>query len=126
MRLHEQIRRDDLPRHEARFKEHMNEKVIHEIGLLNGDFQSERTEIVSKIDSAEPVASATGISTGNLHAAGAAGGARPRDHGVPQCLRECLAGTFEGTLEADEARYLRIEKFSGAPEGGNPLVREGD
>src|SRR5262249_5338204 len=26
-------------------------------------------------------------------------------------LRECLAGTFEGTFEADEARFLRIEKL---------------
>ena len=25
-------------------------------------------------------------------------------------LKECLAGTFEGTLEADEARFLRVEK----------------
>jgi uncharacterized protein YPO0396 len=28
-----------------------------------------------------------------------------------QAMKECLAGTFEGTLEADEARYLRIEKL---------------
>jgi uncharacterized protein YPO0396 len=28
-----------------------------------------------------------------------------------EALRECLAHTFEGTLEADEARYVRIEQF---------------
>ncbi len=26
-------------------------------------------------------------------------------------LLDCLAGTFEGTFEADEARFLKIEKF---------------
>jgi uncharacterized protein YPO0396 len=37
-----------------------------------------------------------------------------RDHEITEFqtgLRECLAGTFEGTLAADEARYLRIAKL---------------
>jgi uncharacterized protein YPO0396 len=47
--LWEQIRRDDLPRHERRFKERLNEKVTQEIGLLNAALQTERSEIVSRI-----------------------------------------------------------------------------
>lgn len=109
--LHEQIRRDDLPRHEARFKEHMNEKVIHEIGLLNGAFQSERTEIVSKIDLLNQSLRQLEYRPGTFMRL------EPREVRDPEimefrtALRECLAGTFEGTLEADEARYVRIEKF---------------
>jgi uncharacterized protein YPO0396 len=109
--LHEQIRQDDLPRHEARFKEHMNEKVIHEIGLLNGAFQSERTELVSKID-------LLNLSLRQLeYRPGTFMRLEPRevrDREILEfrdALRQCLAGTFEGTLEADEARYIRIEKF---------------
>jgi uncharacterized protein YPO0396 len=109
--LHEQIRRDDLPRHEARFKEHMNEKVIHEIGLLNAAFQSERTEIVSKIDVLNQSLRQLEYRPGTFMRL------EPREVRDREILefrdsmRECLAGTFEGTLEADEARYLRIEKF---------------
>lgn len=49
MQLHQRILEDDLPRHENRFKERLNEKVIQEIGLLNAAFQKERLEIESKI-----------------------------------------------------------------------------
>ncbi len=48
--LCEQVRRDDLPRHEARFKERLNEKVTQELGLLNGSLNTERAEIASKIE----------------------------------------------------------------------------
>ena len=109
--LHDQIRRDDLPRHEARFKEHMNEKVIHEIGLLNGAFQSERTEIVSKIDLLNQSLRQLEYRPGTYMRLEPR---EVRDREVLEfrdTLRQCLAGTFEGTLEADEARYLRIEKF---------------
>src|SRR5207302_8278868 len=47
--LRDHIRREDLPRHEQRFKERLNEKVTQEIGLLHGAFQSEKSEIVAKI-----------------------------------------------------------------------------
>lgn len=109
--LHEQIRRDDLPRHEARFKEHMNEKVIHEIGLLNGAFQSERTEIVSKIDLLNQSLKQLEYRPGTFMRLEPR---EVRDREIldfRDALRECLAGTFEGTLEADEARYVRIEKL---------------
>src|SRR4029077_10355017 len=42
--------REDLPRHEQRFKERLNEKVTHEIGLFNGSLQSECGEIKKKIE----------------------------------------------------------------------------
>ncbi|MEI8196649.1 MAG: SbcC/MukB-like Walker B domain-containing protein, partial [Phycisphaerae bacterium] len=109
--LHEQIRRDDLPRHEARFKEHMNEKVIHEIGLLNGAFQSERTEIVSKIDLLNQSLRQLEYRPGTFMRLEPR---EVRDREIQEfrdALKECLSGTFEGTLEADEARYMRIEKF---------------
>lgn len=109
--LHEQIRQDDLPRHETRFKEHMNEKVIHEIGLLNGAFQSERTEILSKIDLLNSSLRQLEYRSGTFMRLEPR---EVRDREILEfrdALRQCLAGTFEGTLEADEARYVRIEKF---------------
>ncbi len=109
--LHEQISKDDLPRHEARFKEHMNEKVIHEIGLLNGAFHNERTELVSKIDLLNQSPRQLEYRPGTFMRLEPR---EVRDREIVEfrdALRQCLAGTFEGTLEADEARYILIEKF---------------
>lgn len=107
----EHIRRDDLPRHEQRFKERLNEKVIQEIGLLNGAFQTERTEIVSKVEMLNQSLKQLQYRPGTYMKLEP----RPvRDREIAEfqdSLRECLAGTFEGTLEADEARYMRIERF---------------
>lgn len=109
--LHDLIEKDDLPRHEARFKEHMNEKVIHEIGLLNGAFLTERTEIVSKIELLNQSLKQLEYRPGTFMRL------LPKDVRdreileFKDSLRECLSGTFEGSLEADEARYVRIEKF---------------
>ena len=107
----DQIRSDDLPRHEQRFKERLNEKVLQEIGLLHGAFRTESAEIVSKID-------VLNQSLGQLeYRPGTFMRLEPRpvrDHEITEFqtgLRECLAGTFEGTLAADEARYLRIAKL---------------
>jgi len=37
---------EDLPRHERRFKERPHEKVIQEIGLLNGAFQPNEARLL--------------------------------------------------------------------------------
>ncbi len=109
--LRDHVRKEDLPRHEKRFKAHLNEKVIQEIGILNGTFQSERSEIITRIN--------------QLNASLRQLEYRPGTHMVLEprpvrdgdivdfqnALRECLAGTFEGSPEADEARFVRIEKL---------------
>lgn len=104
-----QIREDDLPRHERRFKERLNEKVLQEIGLLNGAFQNEKSEIEQKID-------LLNLSLRQLpYREGTYMRLEPRQvHDADILafqanLRECLSGTFEGTAEANEARYLHIE-----------------
>lgn len=107
----ERIRRDDLPRHERRFKDRLNEKVTHEIGLLNGALHSESGEIKAKIEQLNQSLRQLEYRPGTFMRLEP----RPvRDREIAEfqhSLRECLAGTFEGSLEADEARYLRIEKL---------------
>jgi uncharacterized protein YPO0396 len=109
--LREQIQREDLPRHEQRFKERLNEKVIHEIGLLNAALRTERNEIESKIRLLNESLRQLEYRPGTFMQLEP----KPvRDAEIAEfqnSLNECLAGTFEGTLEADEARYLRIEKL---------------
>ena len=109
--LREHIQREDLPRHEQRFKERLNEKVIHEIGLLNAALRTERNEIESKIELLNASLRQLEYRSGTFMQLEP----KPvRDAEIAEfqnSLNECLAGTFEGTLEADEARYLRIEKL---------------
>lgn len=108
--LCQQIRDDDLPRHEARFKDRLNEKVLQEIGLLNGAFQTEKTEIEQKIDLLNQSLRQLPYREGTFMRL------EPRQVHDPDILafqgdlRECLSGSFEGTAEANEARYLHIER----------------
>ena len=109
--LKEQIEQDDLPRHEQRFKERLNQKVIEEIGLFRTALEQERREIEEKIE----------LLNGSLKKVKYRGEmyvqleprvlrdqeiAEFKDH-----LRECIEGSFEDSAEANEARYLRIKKL---------------
>lgn len=107
----EQIRRDDLPRHEQRFKERLNENVLREVGFLHGAFRTECGEISSKIDLLNACLRQLEYRPGTYMRLEP----RPvRDvevNGFQAALKECLSNTFEGSAAADEARYLRIAKL---------------
>jgi uncharacterized protein YPO0396 len=109
--LCEQVRQDDLPRHEARFKERLNEKVTQELGLLNGALNTEKAEIESKIEQLNRSLRQLPYRHGTYMRLEP----RPvRDREIAEFtagLRDCLSNSFEGTFEADEARFLKIEKF---------------
>jgi uncharacterized protein YPO0396 len=85
--------------------------VIQEIGLLNGALQTERREILDKIDLLNTSLRQLEYRPGTHMRLDPR---QARDSEIAEfqdSLKQCLAGTFEGTLEADEARYLRIEKL---------------
>lgn len=107
----ERIRHDDLPRHETRFKERLNEKVIQEIGLLNGAFRTEGAEISAKIELLNQSLRQLAYRPGTYMQLDPRPVRDAEIAGFQASLHECLAGTFEGTLEADEARYVRVEKL---------------
>ncbi len=109
--LLDRIRDEDLPRHEQRFKDRLNEKVTHEIGLLNGALQTERSAIEDRIELLNRSLRQLEYHAGTHMRLEA----RPvRDREIIEfrdALSQCLAGTFEGTSEADEARFVEIEKL---------------
>lgn len=111
LELGKQIQREDLPRHEERFKERLNEKVIHEIGLLNAALRTERSEIESKIGLLNESLRQLEYRSGTFMRLEPRLVRDPEITEFQTSLGECLAGTFEGTLEADEARYVRIERL---------------
>lgn len=107
----ERIRHDDLPQYEDRFKKRLNEKVIHEIGILNGAFRSEAIEINGKIDLLNQSLQQLEYRPGTYMQLVPKPVRDPELTDFQKVLRECLAGTFEGTQEADEASFLRIENL---------------
>lgn len=105
------IREEDLPRHELRFKDRLNDKVTREIGLLNGELQRERSAIEDKIELLNEALGQLEYRPGTHMRLEAR---LERDREITEfreALAECLSGSFEGTHEADEARFVQIEKL---------------
>jgi uncharacterized protein YPO0396 len=106
--LAERIKEEDLPRHEERFKDRLNEKVVHEIGILNAAFRTEQTEISTKIAQLNQSLRQLEYRPGTYMRL------EPKpvhDREIIEfqtSLKECLTGSFQGNPEVDEARYVRI------------------
>lgn len=109
--LLDRIRADDLPGYERRFKERLNEKVNHEIGMLNADLESERTGIEDRIETLNLSLGRLAYRPGTHMRLEARDVRDPEVVGFRESLKECLAGAFEGSPEADEARFVRIAKL---------------
>jgi len=109
--LRQRIETEDLPRHERRFKERLNEKVIQEIGLFRGELERERRSIEEKIEtlnfSLRPLEYRPGTHIQ----------LEPRAVRDPEIvefqikLRECIEGSFDNSAEGNEARFLRIQEL---------------
>ena len=111
LKLRQRILEDDLPRHENRFKERLNQKVIEEIGLFRSALEQERRAIEDKIELLNQSLKKLEYRP-NMHIQ-----LRPRTvrnaeiQSFQTRLRECVEGSFEDTAEANEARFLRIKEL---------------
>lgn len=109
--LLESIREDDLPRHEQRFKERLNDKVTREIGLLNSELEKERYAIEDKIDLLNQALMQLEYRPGT-HMKLEARPVNDREiRDFRNELQSCLDDAFAASFEADEARFIRIEKL---------------
>jgi len=111
LQLQDQIVREDLPRHERRFKERLNENVTNEIGILNGELQTDCSEIREKIDMLNAALRQLEYQPGTYMQLEPRPVRDPDIIEFKNMLGECLADSFEGTPESDESRYSRIEKL---------------
>ncbi|BBO31069.1 ATP-binding protein [Lacipirellula parvula] len=105
------IEEDDLPRHERRFKDRLNQKVIEEIGLFRNALEQERRGIEDKIE-------LLNVSLKKLpYRPGTHIQLEPRAIRDPEIvdfqrkLRECIEGSFEDSAEANESRFVRIQEL---------------
>jgi uncharacterized protein YPO0396 len=109
--LYERISRDDLPKHEERFKRRLNEKVLHEIGLLNGSLEDDRDEIRDKIEQLNSALKLLEWKSGTFMRLEPSD---VQDREIQDFRRElagCLSGSLDGTAEANEATFVKIEKL---------------
>jgi len=111
IRLHDQLEHEDLPKHEQRFKERLNEKVTTELGILNNQLTNEREEILTRIATLNRCLET--IDYDPLASTFMQLEPKPvRDKEIDdfqKLLRDCLADAFDGAFETDEVRFQKIE-----------------
>ena len=109
--LRQRILDEDLPKHERRFKERLNEKVIQEIGLFRGELERERRSIQDKIETLNASLRQLEYRPGTHIQLEP----RPiRDAEIMEFqlrLRECIEGSFDDSAEGNEARFVRIQQL---------------
>jgi len=109
--LRQRIIDEDLPRHEQRFRERLNEKVIQEIGLFRAELESERRQIEDRIEVLNASLKQLEYRPGTHIQLEP----RPvRDREVVEFqtkLRECIESSFDNSPEANEARFDRIREL---------------
>lgn len=111
LELLESIREEDLPRHEQRFKERLNDKVTREIGLLNSELEKERYAIEDKIDLLNQALMELEYRPGT-HMKLEARLVQDREiRDFRHELHACLDDTSAAPCEVDEARFIRIQKL---------------
>ncbi|WP_068137526.1 ATP-binding protein [Roseimaritima ulvae] len=109
--LAERINKDDLPRHERRFKQRLKEKVLQEIGLLHGSLEDEREEIRSKIETLNVALRKLDWNPGTFMRLEPSDTADAEIRDFRRELAGCLEGTLEGTDDANEATFKKVEKL---------------
>lgn len=111
--LHDRIIQDDLPRHERRFRQRLKEKVLQEIGLLYGALEDEREEIRSKIETLNEALRRLDWRPGTYMRLEPTDTSDAEIRDFRRDLAGCLEGTLDGTDDANEATFGRIEKLVG-------------
>ncbi len=123
--LFERISVDDLPKHEERFKRRLNENVLNEIGLLHGGLEDERQEIRDKIEQLNTALKLLEWKTGTFMRLEPTDVQDREIQDFRRDLAGCLTGTLDGSPEANEATFVRIEKFvAKLRDDGNTRWRE--
>lgn len=106
-----QIREEDLPRHEQKFKDRLNDKVTQEIALFHNALNEERRRIETKVSQLNRSLAALNYRPNSYMKLEPREVADREIGDFRRALRECLDDAYEGTNEVNEARFQRIEKL---------------
>ncbi len=109
--MFERISKDDLPRHEERFKTRLTEKVLTEIGLFRSSLETECQEIRDKIEQLNSALRRLDWKPGTFMRLEPIDLPDREIQDFRKELTNCLSNTFSGTSEVNEATFVRIEKL---------------
>ncbi len=105
----EQLRREDLPRYEKKFKDRLNDQVTQEVALFNTALRQECKQIEERIAQLNQALASVEYNPGTSMQL------EPRqvhDREIDdfrRSLSECLDGSLEHTDEANQALFLRVK-----------------
>jgi uncharacterized protein YPO0396 len=108
--LLESLRTDNLPRLEKRFKERLNEKVIQEIGIFHANLQTEKQDLLSRINALNVSLQQLEYHPGTYMRLEPRTVSDPEIKAFQSSLRECL-GEVSNDENDLETRFQRIEKL---------------
>ncbi|MCF6291100.1 MAG: ATP-dependent exonuclease SbcCD, C subunit-like protein [Desulfobacterales bacterium] len=110
-RMLQSLVREDLPRHEARFKEMLNEGTINSIALFQNQMEKERQEIRDRIDTINISLKEAQYNPGTYIELVADPTTDPEIRDFQQQVRQCLAHSLAGDELYDESRFLLVKKL---------------
>lgn len=108
-----QLQGEDLPRHEKKFKDRLNDQVTQEIAVFRSSLEKERRGIASKIEQLNEALASVEYD----RIAGTLMRLEPKlvqDREIKefrQSLKDCMDDSFEQSDEANEQRFLRIKRL---------------
>lgn len=107
----------DLPRHEERFKQLLNEGTINSVALFQNQLDKERQQIVKKIETINGSLRQIEYNPGTYIELVMDKTQDPEVREFQQDLRQCLSHTLEESELYNEAKYLQvkglIDRFNG-------------
>ena len=107
----DQLRQEDLPRHEKQFKDRLNDQVSQEIGLFNNALGQERKQIEGKIAQLNKALADVEYRRGTFMRLEPQLVKDGEIDDFRRSLRACLDESLEHSDEANEARFDRIQKL---------------
>lgn len=111
------LQQQDLPRHEERFKQLLNEGTINSVALFQNQLDKERQQIAKKIETINGSLRQIEYNPGTYIELVMDKTQDPEVREFQQDLRQCLAHTLEESELYNEAKYLQvkglIERFNG-------------
>ncbi len=110
-RLLDELKRDDLPRFEARFKELLNVNTINEIANFNAQLARERETIKERVDFINRSLEAIDYNPGRFIKLVAQSSPDAEIRDFREDLRACTEGALTGSLDEQysEAKFLQVK-----------------
>ncbi len=116
------LKREDLPRHEQRFKELLNEGTINSIALFQGQLERECDDIESRIEAINVSLRETEYNAGTYIELKAERTQDADIRGFREELKQCLAHTLGDEELYTEQRFMRVRELISRFNGREGMV----